>query len=259
MLRRFARLFSKQRQDLDRWKNLKASASGMLSPAVYRELYRTALNAPDLDIVEIGGAAGAGSIALALGMKESGKRSHLIVAEKLEGGSRSDIGGRSANLEIIEDNFRKFDVREYVKLFTREVTWESGAEIVSMVDTGEIGALVLDADGRIDRDFSLFWPMLVPGAAIVIDDYREDRSKFRPISERHPTGGAKLMITFRLTNYLVERGLFRIDNQIGSTLFGRKPETGSITALDRTECERIIADVLRERDEELARRGLLPN
>jgi predicted O-methyltransferase YrrM len=173
-------------KDLARWKALKAESSGMLSPVVYRELYRLARDAPDLDIIEIGGAAGAGSIALALGVKESGKRSGVIVAEKLEGGSRVEFGDRSSNQQIIEENFRKFGVLDQVRFFPHEVTMENGGEVSALFRSGEIAVLVHDADGRVDRDFFLFWPLLRDGCAIVIDDYADEPAKYRPVTPRHP-------------------------------------------------------------------------
>jgi len=231
-----------------RWESLKAEAAGMLDPAVYRELYRLGRDAPDLDVVEIGGAAGAGTIALALGMKESGKHSGVIVAEKLEGGSRLEVGDRAANLRHIEGNFEKFGVAGQVRLFPREVTLQTGPEIAALVRTKEIAALVHDADGRIDRDFLLFWPLLREGGAIVIDDYADAPSKFRPISPRYPLGGIKPVVTFRLTNRMIDWGLLRVTQQVGHTLFGVKPPGADFTRFDRSVCDRLIEEVERERD-----------
>src|SRR4051812_25766414 len=69
----FNRLFN------PRFAHLQRAVRGMLNPVVYRQLYRLAYAAPDLPIIEVGAGRGAGSIALALGMKESGKTSKLIV------------------------------------------------------------------------------------------------------------------------------------------------------------------------------------
>ncbi|MGH7898555.1 MAG: hypothetical protein ACREQQ_11420, partial [Candidatus Binatia bacterium] len=77
-----------------RFLDLKRRAGGMLPAAVYHRLYDEVVKLPDLDIVEVGGAAGAGSIAIALAMQESSKRSKLVVVERCEGGSRVPFGGR---------------------------------------------------------------------------------------------------------------------------------------------------------------------
>lgn len=246
---------SKPSDDLARWKALKADAKGMLHPKVYRELYLLARDLPDQDIVEIGGAAGAGSIALALGIKESGKQSRVIVAEKLEGGSRLDFGDRAENQRIIEDNFRKFGVLDQIRLFPHEVTLENGGEVAALVRSGTISALIHDADGRVDRDFFLFWPLLRDGGAIVIDDYADTPEKFRPVTPRHPAGGIKAVVTYRLTNLMIEWGLLRSNQVIGNTLFGVKPAAADFSRLDLLACKRAIAEVERERDAVLASRA----
>jgi predicted O-methyltransferase YrrM len=233
-----------------RWKDLKTRAFGMLPPAVYEKIYHTAFRGPDLDIVEIGGAAGAASIAAALGLKESGKSSRVIVVEKLQGGSRSG-NSYETNLDIFRRNVSAFDVEAQIELFPHHVTPETVDQLKALIRTKLISALVLDADGRIDRDFRAFWNMVVPGGHIVIDDYKNDVSRFKPVTERHPTGGAKMPVAFRLTNYMIELGLFAPNFQINSTLFGTKPLDGDISRLDQSECDAIIATVHRERDEAL--------
>jgi predicted O-methyltransferase YrrM len=240
--------------DLAQWKGLKLRASGMLPPAVYREIFLTAFNGPDLDILEIGGAAGAASIALALGIKESGKQSKVIVVEKLEGGSRARFGDYATNLSIIERNFRAFGVEDTVRLFPHRVTWENGEAVKELIKTVHIGALLLDADGHLDRDFSLFWPLLVPGGSIIIDDYRDDPSKFTAASEGKPAGGMKLVLAFRLANYLIQSGLITVNKQIGSTLFCLKPAAADINSLNREECERIRNGVRQDLEIALERR-----
>lgn len=239
--------------DLARWKELKAATQGMLDPKVYRELYRLAVESPDLDIIEIGGAAGAGSVALARGLVEAGKAASVIVVEKLEGGSRTELGARDDNIRRIESNFETHGVAHKVRLFPHELTFENGHEVVAMVATADIAALVHDADGRVDRDFFLFWPLLRDGGAIVIDDYADAPENYRPISPRYPLGGAKGVVTYRLTNQLIAWGLFEPTLTMGNTLFGTKPAAADWSRFDRAACERIVAGVARERDEALAR------
>lgn len=240
-----------------RFYDLKARTHGMLNPMIYRQMYLLAREQPDLDIVEVGGAAGAGSVALALGMKESGKRSGLVVVEKLKGGSRAVLGDYQRNLEIINGNFRQFGVDQVVRLYPHELTMENGAEVRALVRTPEIAAFVHDADGRLDRDFFLFWPLLRPGGLIIVDDYANS-PHFKPISERNPQGGIKSVMTFRLLNQMIEWGLFRATRHMGNTVFGIKPAGADFSRFDREACRRIIEQVERERDAYLARTGTGP-
>jgi predicted O-methyltransferase YrrM len=232
----------------DRWRSLKEQANGMMHRDVYAELYRIAFYGPDLDALEIGGAAGAGSIALALGMKESGKKSRVIVVEKMQGGSRQKFGNFETNLDIFNRNLRQYDVEKHICLFPDFLTLKNGNEIHQLISSREIGALVLDADGNLHRDFLLFWDRVIPSGKIVIDDYRDDPSKFSP------TGGSKLVRAFRLANYLMSVGLFKTEQQIRSTLIGHKPHGVDISKLDFAKCEEIVAEVERYRREIVAQR-----
>jgi predicted O-methyltransferase YrrM len=229
----------------------------MLNPMIYRRMYLLAREQPDLDMVEIGGAAGAGSVALALGMKESGKRSGLIVVEKLQGGSRATLGDYQRNLEIINGNFRDFGVDNVVRLYPHEITMENGSEVRALVQTREIAAFVHDADGRLDRDFFLFWPLLRPGGLIIVDDYANS-PHFKPISERNPQGGIKSVMTFRLLNQMIDWGLFRPTRHMGNTVFGLKPAGADFSRFDREACRRIIEQVERERDAFLVKAEAAP-
>lgn len=233
-----------------RFFELKARTHGMLSPLVYRKLYLLARSLPDLDVVEIGGASGAGSIALALGMAESGKRSRLIVVEKLQGGSRARYGGYPENLNAITSNFREFGVEDRIVLFPHELTLQNGRDVLALITTPELAAFVHDADGRLDRDFRLFWPRLRPGGLIIVDDYA-DSAQFTSISEEHPQGGIKSKMTYRLLNQMIAWGLFTPCGIVGDTIFGQKPEDAEFARFDGKTCTRIIEEVKRERSEVL--------
>lgn len=234
-----------------RFYKLKKQAQGMLMPDVYKKMYEYCTDLPDLDIIEIGGAGGAGSIACAWALKETKKKSKLIVVEKCEGGSRSHFGSYDDNLQLLKKHFKKFHVQDYIELYPHELTFEHGKEVISMVRTKEIAALIHDADGRLDRDFFLFWPLLRPGGLIIIDDY-ENKPKYQPVSSQYPQGGIKLVVTYRLVNQLVEWGLLSIKEKKGATIFGFKPEDGDISKLDLKVCEQIIKQVEQERDQVIA-------
>ncbi len=236
-----------------RFFNLRKQTNGMLWPIVYKTIYEQCRQLPDLDIIEIGGATGAGSIALAWGMKESNKQSRLIVVEKCEGGTRSDVGGYTENLALIQEHFKQFDTGDKITLFPHELTFDNGHEVISLVNTKEIAALIHDADGRIDRDFFLFWNLLKPGGLIIVDDYANE-PKYKPISERHPQGGTKSVMTYRLLNQMIQWGLFKTSKKIGKTIFGYKPADADYSRFDLEICNQIIENVQKERNEFLNKR-----
>lgn len=53
--------------------HLRAQTNGMLLPLVYKKIYQLCLRLPDLDIIEVGGAAGTGSIAIGWAIRDSQK------------------------------------------------------------------------------------------------------------------------------------------------------------------------------------------
>lgn len=235
-----------------RFYELRSQTNGMLLPIVYKKIYELCYQLPDLDIVEIGGATGAGSISIAWAMNDAQKKSQLIVVEKCEGGTRTDIGGYAENLELIQDHFQNFGARDRITLFPHEVTFENGEEVLKLIKTPQIAAFMHDADGRVDRDFYLFWNRLQPGGLIIVDDYANE-AKYKPISDRHPTGGAKSIITYRLLNQMIQWGLFEPTTKIGKTIFGIKPIGADFSLFNLETCRRIVAGVEREREEFLKR------
>ncbi len=237
-----------------RFYTLAHAAQGMLTARTYRRLYAAIYSLPDLAIIEIGGGAGASSIAIAWAMRDSGKRSKLIVVEKCEDGSRSEFGGYEQNLARITANFAKFGVSDQIRLFPHVLTPDNGDAVKAMVDTSEIAALVIDADGLLDRDFALFWPLLQTGGLMVIDDY-ENRTIFKPVSDYYPLGGGKHLRTFRLLNLMIDWGLFVPNDQIGSTIFGIKPAGADFARFDLEQCKHTLAELEREREAWLARSG----
>lgn len=225
---------------------LKQFTHGMLSPTVYEELYKRVRDLPEGDVVEIGGAHGAGSIAMGWAMRDSAKNSKIITVEKCEGGSRSDFGGHAENLDTIVANLTAFGVADKVDLFPHYLTEENAADLIAKINTPKLAGLILDADGRLDRDFKLFWDRLIPGALIVVDDY-DNKPEYKAINERSPDGGTKKVLTYRLLNKLEQWGLFERDVLMGDTLFGRKPQQDDFSAFDATALSKIVDDVEAER------------
>ena len=212
---------------------LQRETDGLLPAKIYERIYNEVRKLPDLDIVEIGGAAGAASIAIGWAMKRDHKKSKLIIVEKCEGGSRAQYGGRQDNLMRLERNLKRFRVTDSVVIFPEYLTFENGQRVLGLLETRQIAAFMLDADGCIHRDFHFFWPRLHPDGLIIVDDYQEARD-------------AKHDLTFHLLNRLMEWGLFDMTDRVGSTVFGRKPPAGDIRRLDLRACEEVVEMVSRK-------------
>jgi len=222
----------------------------MMPVRVYRELYWQTRALPNLDIIEVGAGSGTATIAMALAIRDAGRDARIISIEKCEGGSRLEHGDAATNLRLLETNLVHFGVRDGVLLYPHAITRDSGSEILKSVRTHEISALIHDADGRIDRDFALFWSILQPGGLIVVDDY-ENRATFRPVSPRFPDGGTKSVVTFKLLNQFIDWGLVKRNRVIGNTFFGYKPANADFGRFSAERCLDIVRQVESARDAHL--------
>lgn len=148
---------------------VKAACNGMLPASVYRKMYEVAKSSPVPVILEVGTAHAAGTVSLALGLRDSDRAGKVYTFEKIFGGSREAFGGVDENVEIIKRNISQFGVSDMVELVVGDVAETAGA----VPRDTELGLLCIDADGAIDRDFALFFDRLAEGAPLVIDDIRD--------------------------------------------------------------------------------------
>jgi len=124
--------------------------------------------APGPNFLEVGTAHGAGTIALALGAKKAGLDVKIQTIDRFAGkfSSRSGFGSVEQNKTIVQENFAHGKVSQCISLFVG-----STDEFVAAGHQRErIDLLMLDADGRIDRDLLHFHHLLAPQAVVVIDD-----------------------------------------------------------------------------------------
>jgi len=210
---------------------IKREADGMLRPHVYEAIYKTVKRAPDLDILEIGGARGGSTVAIATAMRDSGKQSMLVTVEKFEGGSwektyRSPAYGD--NYSWWQRNVRKFGVQDWVALYPHGVTDETADEVKALLGK-RLAGMMLDADGWVGRDFKHFWPLITPGGFIIIDDY--------PTSADNPH--EKKQRTYHLVNQLIRWGLFEITSRHADTVIGFKPHGADYSRLDMNRLQAI--------------------
>src|SRR5438876_510256 len=178
-----------------RFAYLKYKTGGLLEPVIYERLYEELQTAQDFDIIEVGGASGTASISIAWAMQTAKMKSRLVVIEKCEGGTRDLYGDYRSNFERFNRFIREFGVADRITLYAQYLTLENGAEVLNLLKSNWIAALVIDADGHIHRDFFIFWKRLVEQGIIVIDDYHKN------LTPKHA-------LTFRLLNQMVDWGLF---------------------------------------------------
>ena len=87
-----------------------------------------------------------------------------------------------------------------------------------------ISLIMLDADGRIDRDFDLFFDRLAPGAAVIIDDVSPEirvKSLKKSFEVHELRIDQKHRITHQLINLFERKGLI-VGAIHESTYFGVK-------------------------------------
>lgn len=196
---------------------IKQLANGMLAPEVYEKIFQYASMAQPGLFIEIGTAHGAATIAMGLAAKE--KKSQIYTFEKIVGGSRERYGNFEKNLEIIRDNFEKFNLSDCIHLMVGEVE-----ELRAKVDlTRPVSMLMIDADGAIDRDIEFFYDALLPGAPIIIDDC-VDKARLKYMGRGNYQIDLKHRLTYRLVELFIENGVVVQDEIVNGTFFGHKPE-----------------------------------
>jgi len=194
-------------------------AHGMLPFDVYENIHTAAASAGGSTFVEIGTAHGAATIALALGARTAGREAVIYSVDRLGGAfsSRSAFGSVDQNRAIVQGNFERAGVSQNIKLFV------GTAEEFFLADTcpQSIDLLLLDADGRIDRDLNYFYSRMKPGTPIIIDDADEN------IHLRKTHDGTNYLdLKHRITNLLiaayVKEGLLIQESMVGQTAFCRR-------------------------------------
>lgn len=207
--------------------DIKKNCNGMLSSRIYSALYEIAMSTHSGTLaVEVGAAHAAGTISMALGIQKNPVLEKLIAFEKIEGGSRMKFGDFENNREIILGNIERYGCKDVVEMVFS--TPEKAIGKIPFDSRPNIGLLVIDADGAIDREFNLFYDRVAEGGVVVIDDYNDYLKYFR-ISKHRVHIDAKHKVTKALVDYYVEEGFLKFDKMIESTWFGYKPKgAGSI-------------------------------
>ena len=214
------------------WSYVKFTTGGMLRATAYRRLHDLARALPDLPFVEVGSARGAGTVALARGVRAAGGQARIVAVEK-------------GNLTPLRHTLARFGVSRSVAIYGERFADEALAAFVHKVGGGgRIAGFLSDADARLDRDVAILWPMVVPDGPIVIDDYGT-LDMHALVNDPHENG-RKLLMTRRGVDFMVSKGLLALDEQHGRTLFGRKPKSAPALSDDTMEGLReVILDARR--------------
>lgn len=201
---------------------IKQDANGMLPVETYERLYRTASDLAHSNMVEIGAAHGAATISLARGMQDGGGGDGTLFAfEQGDLGSRVDFGTKEENIAKLRENIAAYGVTDLVNVIPERLTRDED-QPTNVLEAAPFSVLCLDADGNLARDFELFYDLLCPGAAIIIDDYGFERN-YRKKTERHPQGGGKHYRTFCYVNHFIDQGLLHRYDLYQGALFAAKP------------------------------------
>ena len=194
---------------------VKQETAGMLPLPVYRGLYESAAGSGGGTIVEIGTASGAATIALALGARSARKPFRILTADPFQGGSRAVLGSVEYNMNLVRQKLSAFAVADCVEVIAGSTT-----DLLASSDARDIRLLLIDADGRIDRDLALLHDRLAADCIIVIDDIDGETYLL-------PTPGGFLVdqkhrLAAGLADRFVEEGLLVAQGRIGQTGWYRK-------------------------------------
>src|SRR5262249_28127867 len=146
------------------FERVKVAAHGMLSTDVYSKLFEVAQDCGGGTFVEIGTAHGAATIVMALGAKASGKPFHIYSVDPFSGrySSRTQFGSVQKNVKFVRRQFETFGVSEYIDIIVGGCQ-----DLLASHQVDHISLLLLDADGRIDRDLSYLFSKLARRSKII--------------------------------------------------------------------------------------------
>jgi len=193
---------------------IRSRCDGMMRAEVYAAIYEAAKAAPGDMFAEIGTAHGAATVCLALAARERG--GEVWTFDTFSSGGRKQYA--ADNLEIACANIAHYGLSDMVHIRKGDA-----ARTVADLPDRLIGLLMLDADGRIDRDMRRLYDRLAPGATIIIDDCT-DRARAREMGDGAVRVDQKHRITWLLTKSLESAGLIVPKPPVNETWFGTKGE-----------------------------------
>ncbi len=203
---------------------VRESCFGMLSLPAYRRIYDSAAARGGGTFVEIGTSQGAATIAMALGAKAGGKPFRVYSADQFIVGSRPHGGSPEEKLEIVRRGYEAFGVGDSI-----ENVIGSSADLPALP---AIDLLLIDADGRIDRDLALLHGHLAADGVVIVDDI--DPATYVGLRQGRLSFDQKHRVTHLLLEQFVAAQLLVADAPSGQTGWYRKgPATLSPGEIER--------------------------
>jgi predicted O-methyltransferase YrrM len=186
---------------------------GMLPPAVYKKIYEFGRSGGL--IVEVGTALGAGTAALALGLRDSGKPGRVVTFDPMTGGPLRQVSDATARAQLVRSNLEHFGIADLVDVVTD--TLGAGFDAIGASDS--ISVFMIDADGRIDRDLLVAAPRLRAGTKLIIDDIGDELRLTDRIGSKLKVD-QKMRLAFLLLERFKRAGLISEGRLIKETYFG---------------------------------------
>jgi cephalosporin hydroxylase len=149
---------------------MKAAECSMLGLDVIVMLYHCA-KVSVADILEVGSYIGGATIAMAMGVRDSGKEKKIISIER---GCRVDHPrvGTKDSFKDLKKNLKRFGFLDQVTLINgRSFDPNTIAMVRQISGPRQIGLFVFDADANVRRDINCYGDRFVDRCWIVIDDY----------------------------------------------------------------------------------------
>jgi predicted O-methyltransferase YrrM len=149
---------------------MKAAECSMLGIDAIVMLYHCA-KVSGGDILEIGSYVGGATIAMALGVRDSGTEKKIISIER---GCRVDHPrvGTKDSFKDLRKNLKRFGFLDQVTLINgRSFEPNTIATVRQILGPDQIGLFVFDADANVRRDIKCYSDRFADRCWIVIDDY----------------------------------------------------------------------------------------
>lgn len=145
--------------------NSTAASKSMLHGRTIARL-ASAASRCDGAILEIGAFVGGATIVMA----QVARPGSLVVAIEVGGTFDHSAMGSADILDDLYANLRQHGMASRVTVVEG---WSNVVvdEVTRVLNSQKVGLFVVDADGDVERDFTLYRDLLAPGAQIVIDDY----------------------------------------------------------------------------------------
>jgi predicted O-methyltransferase YrrM len=123
------------------------------------------------DILEVGGYTGGATIAMAMGVRDSGTEKKIVSIER---GCRVDHPriGTKDSFKDLRKNLKRFGFLDQVTLINgRSFDPDTIAMVRQLSSPRSIGLFVFDADANVRRDIDCYGDLFADRCWIVIDDY----------------------------------------------------------------------------------------